>query len=186
MVERAAHDGYVAGSNPAGPIIYDSLKYCSKMDFNSKDYQSVKLKKFFKSNDFFFLFHSAKLNVNQWIQKEQKLKKLKLSYSKVLKGTTLKLFKSSIYRNLSPLICGFVLLINSNFKTTEFKLKPIKKDLKPSFELISVKLNNKMYSTSQLKGLNSFSYRTNVFNLYKSFDRHLKVSYLLTKKVISK
>lgn len=152
------------------------------MDFNSKNYQNVKLKSFFKTNDFFFLFHSAKLDINQWIQTEQKLKKLKLSYSKVLNGTTLKLFKSSIYQNLSPVICGFVLFINSNFKKTEFKLKPVKKDLKPSFELISVKLNDKIYSTSQLKGLDALSYRTNIFRLYNSFDRHLKTSYVLTKK----
>jgi hypothetical protein len=156
------------------------------MDFNSKNYQNIKLKKFFKMNDFFFLFHSAKLDLNQWTQTEQNLKKLKLKYLKAFNGTTLKLFNSSIYRNLSPVICGFVLFIHSNFKTTELNLKPIKKDLKPSFELISVKLNNKMYSTSQLKGLNTLSYQTNVFILYKSFDRHLKTSYLLTKKIISK
>lgn len=152
------------------------------MDFNSKDYQSVKLKKLFKTNDFFFLFHSAKLDLNQWVQTEQNLKKLKLRYSKILNGTTLKLFKSSIYQNLSSVICGFILFIHPCFKTTKLGLNPIKKNLKPSFELIAVKLDNKIYSTSQLKGLNSLSYRTNVLNLYKSFDRHLKTSYLLTKK----
>ena len=156
------------------------------MDFNTKSYQSIKLKKFFKTNDFFFLFHSAKLDLNQWTQTEQNLKKLKLKYLKLLNGTTLKLFKDSIYKNVSPVICGFVLFLNSNFKTTELQLKSVKKDLKPSFELISVKLNNKIYSTSQIKGLNTFSYKKNVFNLYNSFDRHLKTSYLLTKKGISK
>ena len=152
------------------------------MDFNSKGYQSVKLKKFFKTNDFFFLFHSAKLDITQWTRTEQNLKKLKLKYSKALNGTTLKLFKGSIYKNLSPIICGFVVFINPNFKTTELKLNSVKKDLKSSFELISVKLNNKMYSTSQLKGLNTLSYKQNAFNVYKTFDRHLKTSYLLTKK----
>ena len=156
------------------------------MDFNTKSYQSIKLKKFFKTDDFFFLFHSAKLDLNQWTQTEQNLKKLKLKYLKLLNGTTLKLFKDSLYKNVSPVICGFVLFLNSNFKTTELQLKSVKKDLKPSFELISVKLNNKIYSTSQIKGLNTFSYKKNVFNLYNSFDRHLKTSYLLTKKGISK
>ena len=181
MVERAAHDGFVAGSNPAGPI-YKNYQYYLKMDFNSKNYQSVKLKKFYKTSDFFFLFHSAKLNLNQWTQTEQNLKKLKLKYSKVLNGTALKLFKSSIYKNLRPVICGFILFVNSNFKTTELQLNSVKKDLKHSFELISLKLNNKMYSTSQLKGLNVLSYKKNVFNLYRTFDRHLKTSYLLIKK----
>ena len=154
------------------------------MDFNSKDYQNVKLKNFFKTNGFFLLFHSAKLDLNQWIHTEQNLKKLKLNYSKALNGITLKLFKKSIYKNISPIVSSFILFINSNFKTTNLQLSAIKKDLKPSFKLISVKLNNKMYSTSQLKGLDNFSYKKNVFNLYNSLDQHLKTSYVLTKKKV--
>jgi hypothetical protein len=152
------------------------------MDFNSKDYQNVKLKKLFKINDFLFLFHSAKLDLRQWTQTEQNLKKLKLKYSKSLNGSTLKLFKNSIYENLSPIIGGFVLFLSLSFKTTELRLNSVKKELKPSFELISVKLNNKLYSTSQLKGLNTFSHRKNVFNLHRSLDRYLKTSYVLIKK----
>ena len=152
------------------------------MDFNSKEYQSVKLKKFLKKNNLFFLFHSAKQDLNQWIYTEQNLKKLKLKYFKPLNGMTSKLLENSIYKNLSPVIGGFILFLNANFKTTELKMKLIQKNLKPSFELVSVKLNNKMYSTSQLKGLNIFSYRPTVFNLHKSLDKHLKTSYRLTKK----
>jgi len=152
------------------------------MDFNSKDYQNAKLKNFFKTNGFFLWFHSAKLDLNQWIHIEQNLKKLKLNYSKALNGITLKLFKNSIYTNVSPIVCSFVLFINSNFKTTELQLNSLEKDLKPSFKLISAKLNNKVYSISQLKGLNDFSYKKNVFNLYGSLDQRLKTSYILTKK----
>ena len=131
---------------------------------------------------FFFLFHSAKLDLNQWLQTEQNLKKLKLNYSKALNGITLKLFENSIFKNLSLTICSFVLFINPNFKTTELQLSLMKKDLKPSFQLISVKLNNKIYATSQLKALNILSYKKNMFELHKSLDQHLKTSYLLTKK----
>ena len=152
------------------------------MDFNSKNYQKIKLKNFFKTNGFFFLFHSAKLDLNQWTQTEQALKKLKLNYSKALNGTLLKLFKNSIYANLSPVICGFVLFVNPSYKTTELEPNVVKQKLKPSFELILVKLNNKIYSPSQLKGLNSFSYKKNLLNLHRSLDRYLKTSYLLTKK----
>lgn len=157
------------------------------MDFNLKDYQIVKLKKYFKNSDFFFLFHSAKLNLNQWTYTEQNLKKLKLNYSKTLNGTTLTTLKSSIYRNLSAVICGFVLFMDLNCKTTELDLKLLQSNLKPSFSLITVKLNNKIYSTSQLKGLNDLSYNKNIFNLHKSLDKYLKTSHVLTnKKIISK
>nr|YP_010120180.1 hypothetical protein KQ351_mgp25 [Pseudo-nitzschia micropora]QRC76534.1 hypothetical protein [Pseudo-nitzschia micropora] len=152
------------------------------MDFNSKDYQNVKLKNFFKTNGFFLWFHSAKLDLNQWTDTEQNLKKLKLNYSKALNGITLKLFKDSIYTNISPIVCSFVLFINSNYKTTELQLNSMEKNLKPSFKLISVKLNNKIYSTSQLKGLNDFSYKKSIFNLHSSLDQHLKTSYVLTRK----
>jgi hypothetical protein len=157
------------------------------MDFNLKDYQIFKLKKYFKNNDFFLLFHSAKLNLNQWTITEQNLKKLKLNYYKTLNGTTLKTLKNSIYQNITPVISSFVIFINPKFKTTEFDLDSLTKNLKPSFSLISLKLNNKIYSPVQLKGVKSLSYEKNMFNLHKSLDRHLKTSYRVTnKKIISK
>ena len=152
------------------------------MDFNLKDYQIFKLKKYFKNNSFFFLFHSAKLNLNQWIAVEQELKKLKLNYYKTLNGTTLKTLEKSVYKKSSPIITNFVILIDSKFKTTEFDLEQLTKDLKPSFALISVKLNNKIYSSTQLKGVKSLSYKKNMFNLHRSLDQHLKASYRLTNK----
>ena len=145
------------------------------------------LKKYFKNNNFFFLFHSAKLNLNQWTITEQNLKKLKLNYYKTLNGTTLKTLKNSIFRNVSSVISSFVVFIDPKFKTTEFDLDLLTKTLKSSFSLISLKLNNKIYSPAQLKGVKSLSYKKNMFNLHKSLDRHLKSSYRLTnKKVISK
>src|SRR6056300_1288225 len=152
------------------------------MDFNLKDYQIFKLKKYFKNNGFFFLFHSSKLSLNQWIIVEQELKKLKLNYYKTLNGTTLKTFEKSIYKNSSPIITNFVIFIAPKFKTTEFDLERLTKDLNPSFSLISLKLNNKIYASTQLKGVKSLSYKKNVFNLYQSLDQHLKTSYRLTNK----
>jgi len=157
------------------------------MDFNLKNYQIFKLKKYFKNNDFFFIFHSAKSNSGQWTITEQNLRKLKLSYYKTLNGTALKTLKNSIYRNISPIVTSFVVFINPKFKTKEFDLNLLTKDLKPSFSLVALKLNNKVYSLAQLKGVKSLSYKKNVFNLHKTLDRHLKTSYRLTnKKVVSK
>nr|AEP20726.1 ORF138 [Kryptoperidinium foliaceum endosymbiont] len=129
------------------------------MDFNSKTYQAVKLKKYLKNNGLFFLFHSTKLSSIKWTVIEQNLKKLKLSYHKPLNKTTIKTFKSSIYKNFGSNIAGFLLFINSRYKTTALSLSSIIKSLKPSFILTSVKLNNKIYSTTQIKGLNELSYK---------------------------
>lgn len=152
------------------------------MDFNSKTSQRIKLKKLFKTNDLLFLCHSAKSDLNQWIQIEQSLKKLKLKYAKFLNSTTLTLFESSIYKNLNSIICGFLLFIRPEYRTTQIDLDYIRRIFKPLFELVSVKLNNKVYSSSQLKGLKSFSHRKNMFNLHQSLDRYLKVTYKLTEK----
>nr|BBC77614.1 hypothetical protein [Nitzschia sp. PL1-4] len=157
------------------------------MDLNTKTYQILKLKKYFKNNDLFFLFHSTKLNLTKWTLIEQNLKKLKLNYYKPLNKTTIETLKNSVYANYNSNIAGFILFICSNYKTTELNLKSMLKSLKLSFSLVSVKLNNKVYSVSQLNGLNELSYKKNVFKLHKVLDRQLKTSYLLTsKKKISK
>lgn len=157
------------------------------MEFNLKNYRIFKLKKYLQKNDFFFLFHSAKLDLTKWTNTEQNLKKLKLNYYKPLNGTTLEIFKNSIYKNFSSIIGGFVLFVNSTDKKADYSLKEIVKSVKPSFVLISVKLNKTIYSPSQLKGMKDLSHKKNMFNLYKSLDRHLKMTYSLTnKKKISK
>jgi hypothetical protein len=157
------------------------------MDFNFKTYQIVKLKKYFKNNGLFFLFHSTKSNLTKWTITEQNLKKLKLNYYKPLNKTTVKTLKGSIYKNFSSNITGFILFINSRYKTTSLNLPSIIKALKPSFTLVSLKINNKIYSTSQLKGVNDLSYNKSFFTLYKVLDKQLKMSYVLTnKKKISK
>lgn len=157
------------------------------MDFKFKAYQRIKLKKYFKNNSLFLLFHSVKLNLTKWMSVEQNLKKLELNFYKPLNKTTAKTFKSSIYKTFSSNIVGFILFINPSSKRIEVNLSSILKTLKSSFTLVSIKLNNKIYSIAQIKGLNDLSYKKSAFNLYKVLDKQLKTSYILTnKKNISK
>ena len=157
------------------------------MDFKFKAYQRIKLKKYFKNNSFFLLFHSAKLNLTKWMLVEQNLKKLELNFYKPLNKTTAKTLKSSIYKTFSSNIVGFILFINPSSKRMEVNLSSIIKTLKSSFTLVSIKLNNKIYSIVQIKGLNDLSYKKSAFSLYKVLDKQLKTSYILTnKKNISK
>ena len=157
------------------------------MDFNSKTYQITKLKKYFKRESLFFLFNSTKLNLMRWTSTEQTLKKLNLNYYKFLNKTTIKTLKNSIYKNVSSNIAGFIIFLNLTHRHIELNLGSVLKVLKPSFTLVSLKLNNKVYSTTQLKGLNELSYNKSVFNLYRVLDKQLKTSYILTnKKKVSK
>lgn len=152
------------------------------MDFNYKTYQTRRSKEYFKNKSFFLLYHSASLNLTRWTRTEQNLKKLKLNYYKPLNKTTVKIFKDSIYKNFSSNIAGFILFLSPNSKKIKLNLSTLTKSLKSSFNLVLVKLNNKVYSTTQLKGLGSLSYNKNVFNLYKILDKQLKTSYILTNK----
>jgi len=150
------------------------------MDFNLKNYQIIKLKKYLKENNFFLLFQSAKLNLTKWAYTEQNLKKLRLNYYKPLNRTTIKTFHNSIYKNFSSVIGGFILFITPDSKRLKFNLESMIKNVKPSFNLISVKLNNKIYSPSQIKIVKELSYKKSVFNLHKTLDKHLKTTYILT------
>lgn len=177
MVECAAHNCFVAGSNPAEPII--TFK---NMEFNFKNYKLIKLKKYLRKKGLFFLFDSIKLNKKKWIFNEQNLKKLKLKYYKPSNKITIKIFDNSIYKNFGFNIVGFIFFVCPCQKQTELKLFFIIKFLKPSFILISIKLNNRIYSIAQIKRLNSLSYNENIFFLYKILNKQLKISYILTNK----
>jgi hypothetical protein len=150
------------------------------MDFNLKSYRVLKVKNYLKNCDFFFFFHSAKLTSNEWISIEQDLKKLKLKYYKVFNGTTLETINNSVYKNFNQIICGIVLFIEPRFKLTTLELDLIKRHLKPLFALLSVKLNNRIYAVEQLKGFKTFSYKQNMFNFYRSLEKGLKSTYVLT------
>lgn len=155
------------------------------MDFKFKAYQKVKLKKYFKNNELSLLFHSTKLNLTKWMIIEQNLKRLKLSYYKPLNKITAKILKNSIFKNVSSNIVGFILFVKARYKSTNLNLPYLIKNLKSSFTLVSFKLNNKIYSNTQVKGLHDLSYRKSVFSLYKVLDKHLKASYILTNKKIT-
>ncbi len=152
------------------------------MDLNFKNYKINKTKNFIKNNKFFFFFHSAKLNSKEWLVVEQELKILKLNYYKIYNSATLKIFHNSIYKNFNNIICGIILIIKPNFKSSLINLNLLeKKKLKEIFLLLSIKLNNKIYLSSQLNELNIFSYKQNLFYLYKTLEKHSKITYILTK-----
>ena len=151
------------------------------MDYNLKNYQILKTKKYFKNNNFFFIYHSSKLNSKDWIKIEQKIKKLKLKHYKIFNGTTIKIIQESIYKNYSKSISGLILVIKPKFKSTEIKLLELKKELKILFVLLSIKVNNKIYFVSQISDIETFSYKKEVLKLYKILEKSTKISNIFKK-----
>ena len=150
------------------------------MDFNLKKYRVLKVKKKLKKSELIFFFNSAKIKSNKWIKIEKQLKKLKLEYYQIFNNTTLKTIKNSIYTNINQIVSGVILLIKPIHKSTQIELKVIKKFLDSLFVLLCIKLNNKIYTTTQLKNLNTLSYKKTVFNFYGNLERSLKTSNKLT------
>jgi hypothetical protein len=152
------------------------------MDFNSKNYQIFKVKKYLKKSSFFFLYHVPKLKNSQWLFVEQNLKKLMLGYYKVANSSGKVVVKNSIYSNFSNLICGIVLFVKPSQKYEVLDNVSLLKSLKHSFIKISLKLNNRIYSNSQVRNLKSFSYKQSIFDLNCSLEKYSKISYTLTAK----
>ena len=150
------------------------------MDHNKKTlkkYQTMKINLQIKTNTILFFFLSSKSKSIHWRENEQVLKNLKLTYYKTINKIALKKFKESIYKNFTVLISGLILLITTNSKRLE-KFERIKNLLQKSFSLISLKLNNKMYSINEINQIPYFSYRKNLFVFYKYLERHTKINYI--------
>lgn len=158
------------------------------MDFDFKSYQIKRFKNYFKKVGCFLIFQSSRSNFLKWLRTEQEIRKLKANYYKPLNKATVSTLKDSIYSNFSSVFSSFILLFSFTFKSTSYNFQHVLRELKPSFTLVGLKINDKIYPPTQLKGFKDFSYRKNMFNLYRLLDKNLKLSYTLTnqKKSISK
>ena len=149
------------------------------MDHNLKKYRVLKIKNSFKNSDLLFFYHSSKIKSNKWMLTEQHLKKIKLEYHQIYNGTAIKTINDSIYLNINQVITGVVIFTKSIFKSTTLQLKTVKSDLSPSFILLFLKLNNKVYTLPQFNNINVFNYKTTVFNFNRNLSRHTKTIYKL-------
>lgn len=155
------------------------------MDYNKKTlkkYQTIKINSYIKINTFLLFFQSNKSKNISWKKNEQTLKKLKLTYYKTINKIVLRKFKNSIYKNFTTLISGVILLVTTTDKKRFEKFEKIKKTLQSNFSLISVKLNNKIYSVNELQKISYLSHTQNLFIFYQSLERFLKVNYVFCNK----
>lgn len=159
------------------------------MELNFRNYQNIKIKNYLTKNDFLFFSIGANQNAKNWINVEQDLHKLKLSYHKIYNNKTQKIIKNSIYKNLFNLINGTLFFIKPRPGNEQKSIKnTVVKNLDLIlFTTISIKINNKIYTTPQLKNTNSFRHKDNIVTIYQFLLTNLKFSYTLTyKKTISK
>ena len=112
VVERTAHNGLVAGSNPA------KLNYIKFMKLSFKKYKILKIKNYIKTNNLFIFFNGIHQNSTNWIKTEQGLKSRHLSYYKIFNKTSKIIFKKSIYKNTKSLINGLTFFIKPEIRSS--------------------------------------------------------------------
>lgn len=154
------------------------------MDYNKKalkKYQTIKINSHVKTNTFLFFFLSNKSKNINWKKNEQMLKKLKLTYYKTINKIVLKELKNSIYKNFTPLISGVILLVTTHSKQFE-KFEQIKNTLQKDFSLVSLKLNNKIYSVNEVNQISRFSYNKSLFIFYQSLEKYSKINFIFCNK----
>ena len=135
------------------------------MKINSKDYKIHLVKTLFKSKKVILFGHSPFKNNSKWLKLEQFLKTNKcLSYripNKLLKIS----LKNNIFRFLTNWVHGPILIIELNDPTLFYQITK-------KFKVSAIKIDNKIYTSSQFVNLKNLSYRNNI----KSFLNNLNYS----------
>ena len=150
------------------------------MKFELKTYKVFKIKYYLKKNKLFFFYASTSLSLKNWFIIEQTLKKSELTYYRLSNTLARKTMKISIYTNFKQLIHSLTMFVNPNSKTILMLKKLI--NLEKILTLLSVKLNNKIYSISQLKNLNSLNYTNTVLRLFQLVIVYLTYTFKLAQK----
>jgi hypothetical protein len=149
------------------------------MSFNLKIYKRLKIKYYFKKINFFLFFHGTSLNNLEWIKIEQLLNKNELKYFRIFNTLMINILKNSIFKNLTILIHGPIILLNTN--NTKLIIKKLE-NISSWINLLCLKLNTKIYSKKQIKNLKKLSYIENVSLFFNAMQLLIKMPYYKFKK----
>ena len=142
------------------------------MKFTLKDYRILKTKHYIKTTNLFSFLNGTDQKTKNWIKVKQKNRNF--NYCKSLNKTSIKIFKNSIYKNITSTVNGsvfFIKLVDSKFlleKTVFTSLEDL------AFIFLASKINNKVYNSQQLKNLYILNYYKNKLFMYQFLVTNLK------------
>lgn len=143
------------------------------------DYQNIKIKNYLKNDSLLLILNGINQKSKNQILIKQEIKKLKIIYYKTYNKLTIKLFKNSIYKNFTKLIYSPVFFLTTKQKyfnvTTTKYLETLK------FPILGIKLNKKIYTTTQLKNIKSTKYTSGISLLYQFLLINLKLIQIIQK-----
>ena len=145
------------------------------MKFNKQYYNLEKIKSCIKNEKLFFIYDTSDLNQKDWLDIEQNFKKSNLKFYKFNNVSIHIFLKTTIFKCLHAVINGPLKLVYLKNKEKPFKtLNDYQtQSYKQNFQFYLLKINNKIYSSLQLKNLKKFNYKTNLFNLQKNLNKNL-------------
>lgn len=152
------------------------------MEINRKIYHLSKTKNYLKYVSFYLFCGGTNKNSNQLLSIEQNLKNHNHIYYKLLTTLAKKLIENSVYSAAKQLLNGntfFLSLTTEVKRMTKDTLK--KKVVNTPFILLSIKFNNKLYSSYNLNQINSFNYKENKLFLHQFKTTNLKMSKITSK-----
>jgi hypothetical protein len=146
------------------------------MDFTAKQYKTEKTKNFIKQNNLFIFFNGVNRNSNEWVIIEQELKKVNFNSYKIFNKTSKTTLNNSIFLNTSSLVNSMTFLLKPLINTKEINKNIIVNKFETLiFALLAIKINNKIYTKSQIKNLLTLNYKDNKLLLYKFLITNTKI-----------
>ena len=127
------------------------------MQINFKNYKIKKTKSYIKKNDMYFFFNGINTNSNNSMLIEQNLKTINFDLYKIFNKTSKKIINQSICKNIKETINSTTFLIKP--KTTKLLKQILIINFKLLlFNILAIKLNQKIYQIIQIKNNYSFIY----------------------------
>lgn len=152
------------------------------MKFELKRYKLKTTTAYFQKKPIFLLFNVANLNSKQWLKIEQAFFNHNLNYIKIYNTLTKLFLKKSIFLRFKSIINGNLCFISLKNKTqNNLNIQEIIK-IDSTMSFLGLKLNNKVYSATQLKTISTLNYKKNVQFLNQSLKRLLKLPHYKLNK----
>ena len=146
------------------------------MKLNFRNYQKTKIKSLLKNNNFLLFSIGANQNSANWITLEQNLHKLGFDYTKIYNNITTKILHDSIGKKLKHMVNSTFFFLKPK-QTTKLLKSTLLNELNNSkFNVVTIYLNKKVYSISQLKKVNLFHHKKNMAVMYQFLIAALKPS----------
>ena len=143
----------------------------------NKFYKLKRIKNFIKINHLLFFIKDFNMSKTKYLIEKKYIKNLNLIKYKVINSFLLKLFYNSIKKVILKLFLqysGIGLLKIINFKKKIIKTSFLFLCNTLFFNILCVKLNNKIYSLTVIRRSYSFNYYQNKKLIYKFFTIQLK------------